>query len=147
MAFATKSPRYTVNQPALTVDEQLSSLFQPDTLLSAQYSRNLRRRTILEPEKRLMLAVLEDAVNCLRTNVVARTKQQRRLFRETEDWILEPGHDWVFSFENICAILGFDPQYVRQGLLRLKEKRLPKHRRGSDPLRGVRAFKNLLGNQ
>ena len=147
MAFATGSPRYSTDQPALTVDEQFSSLFQPDTLLSAQYFRNLRRRTILEPEKRLMLAVLEDAVNCLRSNVVARTKEEKRLFRETEDWILESGHDWVFSFENICAVLGFDPQYVRRGLLRLKEKRLPKHRRGTGPLRRVRTFKNLLGNQ
>ena len=47
-----------------TMDEKLGSLFQPDTLLSAQYFDNLRRKTLLEPEKRFMLVLLEDAIHC-----------------------------------------------------------------------------------
>lgn len=46
-----------------TMDEKLASLFQPDTLLSTQYFDNLRRNNLLEPEKRLMLALLEDAIH------------------------------------------------------------------------------------
>ena len=40
---------------------------------------------------------------------------------------MEEGSDWLFSFENICEVLGFDPQYVRQGLVRWKRKKLAGH--------------------
>jgi hypothetical protein len=45
------------------MDERIGSLFQPDSLLVAQYFGTLRRETLFEPEKRLMLAILEDAIN------------------------------------------------------------------------------------
>ena len=38
---------------------------------------------------------------------------------------MEKNSDWPFSFENICEVLGFDPAYLRQGLLRWKRKKLP----------------------
>jgi hypothetical protein len=37
------------------------------------------------------------------------------------------GGDGLLSFDTICETLGINPEYVRQGLLRWKEKRLPKH--------------------
>jgi hypothetical protein len=40
------------------------------------------------------------------------------------------GSDGVVSFENICEVLGFNPAYVHQGLLRWMENKLPKHRKG-----------------
>jgi hypothetical protein len=104
-----------------TADEKVSSLFQPDTVLSAQYFDNLRRKTALEPEKQLMLALLEDAVHCFRDNLPAQTARKKKLFDETEDWILEKDGDWIFSFDQVCEALGFAPEYVRQGLLRWKE--------------------------
>ncbi|MBI2996840.1 MAG: hypothetical protein HYY46_00060 [Deltaproteobacteria bacterium] len=124
MGLETGSPEYT---PGLTLDEKLASLFQPDTLVSAQYFQNLRRSTVLEPEKRLMLAVLEDAIQCFQDNVSARSGRGKRLFEEGEEWILEEDIDWIFSFESICEVLGFNPEYVRQGLLRWKERKLAKH--------------------
>jgi hypothetical protein len=109
-----------------TMDEKLGSLFQPDTLLSAQYFDNLRRKTLLEPEKRLMLALMEDAIHCFQSNLSAQTVRKKKLFDETEDWIVEMGGDWIFSFDHVCETLGFSPEYVRQGLLRWKEKHRPK---------------------
>jgi hypothetical protein len=111
----------------LAVDEKLASLFQPDTLLAAQYFDNLRRRT-LEPEKRLMLAVLEDAVRCFEDNLSAQAGGKKKLFDEAEQWITERDGDWIFSFDRVCEALGFTPEYVRQGLLRWKEKQKSKHR-------------------
>jgi hypothetical protein len=58
----------TVGHNGINAEEKISSLFDPDTLLSAQYFENLRRKTPIEPEKRLMLAVLEDAVNCFQVD-------------------------------------------------------------------------------
>jgi hypothetical protein len=116
------------DQTGLTTDEKLTSLFQPDTLLSAQYFDNLRRKTLLEPEKRLMLALLEDAIRCFQDNLSAQTVRKKKLFDEAEEWIVERGGDWVFSFDHVCEALGFTPEYVRQGLLRWKEKHRPRHR-------------------
>jgi hypothetical protein len=110
----------------LTADEKLASLFQPDTLLSAQYFDNLRRKTLLEPEKRLILAVLEDAIRCFQDNLSAETDVKKKLFDEAQEWIIETGGDWVFSFDHVCEALGFSPEYVRQGLLRWKEKYRPR---------------------
>ncbi len=106
------------------VEEKVASLFQPDTLLPAQYFETFRRKVHLEPEKRLMLAVLEDAVSCFQKYIFARDSKGKGLFRDAEDWILEEQSDWLFSFNNICEVFGFNPQYVREGLVRWKEKKL-----------------------
>ena len=113
-----------------TSDDRIASLFQPDTLLSAQYFDNMRRRTLLEPEKRLMLAILEDAVNCFQENISAESGKRKILFNDVEQWIRADGSDWVFSFDHICEALGFTPAYVRQGLLRWREKNHSKRFKG-----------------
>ena len=126
MEAQARSSLYEARQ-AFNVDERIASLFEPDTLLSAQYFGNLRRTTLLEPEKRLMLAILEDAINCYQDNLLAKRGSAGRLFTEAEEWILEKGSDWIFSFKNICETLGFNPEYVRQGLLRWKEKKTARY--------------------
>lgn len=105
-------------------DERFFTLFQPDVLLQAQYYDRLRRKFCLEPEKRLMMAVLDDAIVCFQKYLLARDSRGKKLFREAEEWILGEDSEWVFSFENICEVLELDPRYVRQGLLGWKEKRL-----------------------
>jgi len=110
-----------------TGDNSAASLFQPDTLISLQ-SENFRRKTPLESEKKLMLAILADAVWCFQANVWARNGKGKKLFGETEKWILDESSNWVFSFESICEVLAFSPWYIRQGLLQWKEKRLIRRR-------------------
>lgn len=110
------------DQSGSATDERVVSLFQPDTLLSAQYFDNLRRKTYFEPEKRLMLAILQDAINCYRDRVQTQNPKGQKLFAETENWIIESNGDWIFSFDNVCDALSLNPDYVRQGLLRWKEK-------------------------
>jgi hypothetical protein len=114
-------------------EEKMGSLFQPDTLLPAQYFDTVRRKANSEPEKKLMLAILEYAVASFQKYIFARDSKGKAKFHETEDWILEENSEWIFSFENICEVLGFNPSYVRQGLLRWKEMELaerPKPRNG-----------------
>lgn len=48
------------------------------------------------------------------------------MFCEAEEWILEEDGDWPFSFENVCEVLGLNPRYVRQGLIRWRNKKLAK---------------------
>jgi len=111
-------------ESGLSMDEKIASLFQPDTLLPAQYFETFRRKTHLEPEKRLMLAVLEDAIACFQKYTFARDARGKALFREAEEWILEKGSDWLFSFENVCEVLGLSAEFVRQGLTSWKEKQI-----------------------
>ena len=127
---------YKRDQTGLRLDERIGSLFQPDSLLSAHYFGTLRRKTLLEPEKKLMLAILEDAIHCFQDNLLTQNVRSRRLFEEAEEWIVEADGDWVFSFENIYEALRFNPAYVRQGLLRWMENKLPKHRKGASSWEG-----------
>jgi hypothetical protein len=113
-----------MNETSLGAEERLASLFQPDTLISEQYLDTFRRRSHLEPEKRLLLAVLEDAVACFQKYVSARDPRGKAMFHEAEEWILESGSDWLGSFENVCEVLGMNPHYVRQGLIGWKKKKL-----------------------
>src|SRR5258705_13925224 len=82
----------------LPSEEKIASLFQPDTLLSDQYFENLRRKTHFQPEKRLMLAVLEDAIRYYQDNLVSRNSKKNRIFNETEEWIVNHDGVWVFKF-------------------------------------------------
>lgn len=77
-------------------------------------------RSLKDGEARLMLAVLESAIEDFQKYVLAQDKRGKELFQEAEDWILETGSDSFFSFENICAHLDLAPDYVRRGFLRWK---------------------------
>ena len=111
-------------ETGLSMEERVTSLFQPDTLLPEQYLETFRRKFHLEPEKKLMLAVLEDAIACFQKYIFARDGKGKLLFQETEGWVLDENVDWLFSFANVCDTLGFDPDYLRRGLLEWKTKRL-----------------------
>jgi hypothetical protein len=87
--------------------------------IEAVYKRNIR-----EGEERLMLAVLESAVEDFQKYVFSKDAKERKLFQETEEWFLKKESDQLFSFEYICAILGLAPAYVRRGLLSWKEAKL-----------------------
>ena len=108
----------------LTVDDRVRSLFQLDPVLPALYQNTFQRRFPLLPEKTLMLAVLDDAVACFQKYALARNRKLKQLFLDAENWILEKDGEWFFSFEQICSALGWDPTYVRHGLMRGK-KELP----------------------
>jgi len=70
------------------------------------------------PERRLLLAVLEDAVvSCLRYRRDFTTRG-KRLFRETLQWFASTDRTSVCTFESICDHLHLDADYLRQGLWR-----------------------------
>jgi hypothetical protein len=88
-------------------------------LVEAVYKKTLR-----EGEERLMLAVLESAVEDFQKYVLARNPSGKKLFQEAEAWFLEKDSDELFSFENICETLQLHPDYIRQGLMVWKEAKL-----------------------
>ena len=103
-------------------EDVLTRIFQTDTLTPYEYLANSRRTLPLEPEKHLMQAILEDAINTFRLHVGTKSGRQRKLFLDAQRWIWARSDDWPFSFENVCATLGLDPQFLRSGLARWKEQ-------------------------
>jgi len=81
-------------------------MFEPDILSETAFPRNGRRTAT--PERRLLVAILADAVDCYQQNLNARTARKRRLCREAEQWMLSDDREWTFSFCNICDALGID---------------------------------------
>jgi len=84
----------------------------------------LFKKDIREGEEKLMLAVLENAVEYFQKYVLARNPSGKKLFQEAEEWFLEKDSGSFFSFENICETLQLHPDYIRQGLLVWKEAKL-----------------------
>ena len=107
-----------------TLDEKLPGLFEPDTLLPIQYFEAMRRKHLLEGEKRLVLSVLEDAVECFMKCIDSSTNKGQRLFRDAEEWITLEDKKWVFSFDNVCEMLDVNPEYLRRGLRDWKVRKL-----------------------
>jgi hypothetical protein len=107
-----------------TLDERLPSLFEPDTLLPVQYFEAMRRKHLLEGEKRLILSVLEDGIECFMKYVDAPTSKGQKLFRDAEEWINLHDKYWIFSFDNVCDMLDINPDYMRRGLQEWKQKKL-----------------------
>jgi hypothetical protein len=124
-----------------TLDERLPGLFEPDTLLPIQYFEAMRKKHLLEGEKRLILSVLEDAIECFMKCIDASTSKGQRLFRDADEWIAHEDKRWVFSFDNVCDMLDINPEYMRGGLRKWKDKRLDAiaHRRAAMALEAERA--------
>ena len=111
----------------LSMEERVTSLFQPDTLLPEQYLDTFRRKLHLEPEKKLMLAILEDAIACYQKYVLARDSKGKSLFRESEEWVQQKGSEGIFAFDSVCESLGFNPDYLRRGMTEWKQNSLAQH--------------------
>jgi hypothetical protein len=56
--------------------------------------------------KRLMLAVLEDALRCIQTYTESPNPVHRKAFAEAETWILDRKAQGPFAFGVICDVLG-----------------------------------------
>ena len=94
-------------------------LFEPDTILPTQFYAMFKNSQYREPERRLMVAILEDAVSCLSTDPHRCNLRQRKQYEEAKHWVsTDDEGEWIFSFRNICEVLGMDPGYLRRGLMR-----------------------------
>jgi len=106
------------------------------------------------PERALLRAVLQEAILDARGYATGMSgTERRRAAQEARDWIRSRSVTWAFSFENVCAILGFDADRLRQWLLHDapvgQPETTPNPRtliRGGGMVRAVRAAR-MRGNQ
>jgi hypothetical protein len=110
-------------------DDFLARIIEPDIFPPSQFYGTAGLSRHLEGERRLMIAILKDAVECLNKYRGARSSSGRSQYQNALEWVEDKGTDWLFSFSNICDLLGFDPNYLRQVLLK-KEVNYAKSNRG-----------------
>jgi len=94
----------------ITTLESVTDASVPETILPIQYFDRLTARVTDVPEKRLMFAVLLDAVIHLQ-------RRDSRGAAEAVEWIEGEAEDGVFSFQNICESLGLEPGGLARALL------------------------------
>ena len=100
---------------------RLDYLLQADPIIAFEYFSHVRGSRFTVPERRLMLAVLEDALRCYQKNMLVKRGHKKRLFKEAEKWIWENNREWPYSFVNITDEIGLDPQWIRSRLIICKQ--------------------------
>jgi hypothetical protein len=76
------------------------------------------------PERRLMAAVLRDALGVFERHLLEWDSPGRRRFEETAAWFASDDLAWPFSFRNICQELALDAEAIRARLQRWRRRRL-----------------------
>lgn len=111
------------------MNEKLIGALAPDDTIFTDYSATFHRTEYLEPEKVLLLAVLEDAIDHFQNDRNATDRLSRARFQEAETWIMTERDDWLFTFDNVCDLLGLDPGYLREQLKKsqARDRRKRKH--------------------
>ncbi len=99
-------------------DDFLARILKLDTFLPSQFYGNEGLPRHLEGERRLMLAILKDTVECLEKYREASSSSGRELYQNALEWVEDKSTGWLFSFTNICDLLGYDPNYLRKFLLK-----------------------------
>jgi len=94
----------------------------PDFILPAQYYGRLRPAFAAGAEGRLLLAVLQDAIDCYIVNMNRGSRHAAIQFREVRDWFNARNHRDLFAFETICDVFGFDPGCIRNALHTLRDE-------------------------
>jgi hypothetical protein len=102
----------------LTRGDQGEGELAPDTILPCQLGDGLFGAARLQPEKRLQLAVLHDAILTFQRWAGVGRARPRRRFAEVADWFASEETNSPFTFVTICDSLNLDPDYIRDGLRR-----------------------------
>lgn len=99
-------------------DDDADPLFASNAIMPAQYYDAPREDADFQPLRRLMLAVLEDAIATFQKTAKAGGGRDRLLFGEVQTWLQDRRDEGLFSFENICDALGIDSSRLRLALLK-----------------------------
>ena len=83
-------------------EEALNVLFQPDTLASAECLKTYERKPSLEPEKKLMFAVLKDA--WLLPKLFPCNGQAAKMVSGSGGMVQSEGGGFIFSFSKAAIV-------------------------------------------
>jgi hypothetical protein len=95
-----------------------------EAVLPLQFFGARRGKAENEPLRRLLGAVLVEAVRSFQNSAGAKRPARLRDFAEAKSWLFSSEDDGPFSFSAVCEALEIDSQALRRGLLRWEEKKL-----------------------
>jgi hypothetical protein len=89
----------------------------PDTILPRQFFESVGAQTFSN-EQRLMLAILADAINLLRSSDSSNLRR-RNSFNEAWSWVFAKRITSSLSFDHVCDALGVNAESLRTRLAEL----------------------------
>lgn len=117
-ATNSTSPNLTTSRPFLNAPYAEEQKLSPLLCLPEQFfTEAVHSEAHWSGTRRLLFAVLQDAVACWFRYRHTRSSQGRELFREIRDWFLTKNRDSLYAFESICMHLNLDADYFRRGLM------------------------------
>lgn len=121
---------------------------EPDVMLPVQFFATGYTHPSHLPERRLVLAIMEQAIADFQTNAAPRTARGHRVFLDAAGWLASDDTMWPFSFLNSCDALGLHPGVIRAGmrrwwLLRRSGEIAPVNRTPFHNMRGTRRRSSL----
>jgi len=89
-------------------------------MLPVQYLRGADR-TLAQPQRRLMLAVLQTVLDDCRGRAAQRVPGREapldpRAYLQAKAYLESNDRTWPYSFENICEAVGLDAEGIRRQL-------------------------------
>jgi hypothetical protein len=119
------------------------ALLEPEVFTPSQFFSSAAGNIDLQPEKRLVLSILEGAVSDFQRFATARDATGRRLFRDAAAWFASPDQSWPFAFESACLWLGLPSDSIRRGLVAWKAERVA----GKGPQLSTSPFRRVVGSR
>jgi hypothetical protein len=116
MSETTKRAEEKPKSKTVCVEDPAITMVEPDTMTPNQYFERMFTESTLVPEKRLMLAVLEDAIASFQRNFIQSRNTGDADDGDVEHWLESDDMSWPFSFASICQALDMEPEYLRRGL-------------------------------
>ena len=86
--------------------------WQTDRTVALQFGA-VYGRVLHTPEKRLLMALLLDALAQFDKVRDPRRPRDAQTRQELRTWFFAEDVNWPFSFENVCAHLGLEPNAIR----------------------------------
>jgi hypothetical protein len=93
--------------------EGFHDLLTNEIVLPSQFWE-MRDDLRFEPEKKLMVAVLEEALATILSPSERRSEARRQIEQEAWRWFASDDRSGPFNFATICDVLGLDAERVRQ---------------------------------
>jgi hypothetical protein len=95
----------------------LEEIVARNVVLPIQHYGLLKRNDVSQPIRRLMLAILTDALDCLNGRAIdARGGARLQEARRAAEWVQQEADTYLFSFNSVCETLGIDPDALRQAI-------------------------------
>jgi hypothetical protein len=99
------------------VDDDLPRIFQGISILPTKNSERLRNKATSEGERKLLFAVLEDAILGYLQDAGEASLGNTPEFHGAAEWLSSDDESGPFAFLRVCEALGIDAGRLRSGLL------------------------------